>query len=264
MKNKQKLRVLFISANNSMHSQIAEALLRYKSAEYFDIYSADIHPTKIDNDLLQAIVGLGLNTTKLSSWSLTELSRQQFDYVITLSEEITKSDISRFHCQQQLVWNITTSQDKANLSTFITLFDELNSRISMLLMSKKEAMNTSTTDTKIQIDPISFYKCLTDDIRLKTLILTHYYGELCVCDLMSALQEESQPKVSRNLAVLKKAQILKTRKQGQWVFYRINEQLPLWVKSVIAKTAENNTQQIINPLQQLSKIKKGTNNPTTC
>ena len=64
-------------------------------------------------------------------------------------------------------------------------------------------------------------------------------GELCVCELMQALDEDSQPKVSRNLALLKKANILSDRKHGQWVFYRINSALPLWIKSVIAQTTEN-------------------------
>lgn len=57
----------------------------------------------------------------------------------------------------------------------------------------------------------------------------HYHGELCVCELMEGLNEANQPKVSRNLAVLKKSQIIVDRKHGQWVFYRINPALPLWL-----------------------------------
>ena len=72
---------------------------------------------------------------------------------------------------------------------------------------------------------------------------------------MTALNEDSQPKVSRNLAVLKKARVLIDRKHGQWVFYRINPMLPLWAKSVIAQTTENNILLINQPLKRLDKMK---------
>lgn len=111
-------------------------------------------------------------------------------------------------------------------------------------------MNSSLT----AVEPTSFYQCLTHTIRLKTLMLAHYHGELCVCELMEAIEEDSQPKVSRNPAVLKKAKIITDRKQGQWVFYRINLELPLWAKSVIAQTTENNIPLINNELQRLDKM----------
>jgi len=127
---------------------------------------------------------------------------------------------------------------------------------------------TETTDetgsVEISIDPITFYKTLTDDIRLKTLMLTHYHGELCVCELMEAINEDSQPKVSRNLAVLKKAQVLTDRKHGQWVFYRINPELPLWAKSVIAQTTENNIPLIETELQRLADMQNRPDKDSFC
>lgn len=70
------------------------------------------------------------------------------------------------------------------------------------------------------IDPQAYFKCLTGDIRLRTIVLTHQCSEICVCELMEALSEQSQPKVPQNLAILKNADILLPRKHGQWVFYR--------------------------------------------
>ena len=71
---------------------------------------------------------------------------------------------------------------------------------------------------------------------------------------MTALQEDSQPKVSRNLAVLKKAGVITDRKNGQWVFYRINPQLPLWIKTVIAQTTENNIDLITTHIERLANM----------
>lgn len=88
-------------------------------------------------------------------------------------------------------------------------------------------------------DPIQFFKCLADDTRLKTLLLILQEQELCVCELVSALSL-SQPKISRHLAQLRKCDLLIDRRQGQWVFYHLNDALPQWAREVIEKTAANN------------------------
>ena len=49
-------------------------------------------------------------------------------------------------------------------------------------------------------------------------MLAHYYGELCVCELMEALEEDSQPKVSRNLQCLKKPKLLPTENMDNGCF----------------------------------------------
>lgn len=87
------------------------------------------------------------------------------------------------------------------------------------------------------IDPITFFKCLSDDTRLKSLLLLQLKKELCVCDLMSALQE-SQPKVSRHLADLRASGLVLDERQGKWVYYRINKELPTWALKVLALTAK--------------------------
>jgi ArsR family transcriptional regulator len=47
-------------------------------------------------------------------------------------------------------------------------------------------------------------------------------GELCVCDIVAAL-DLIQPKISFHLAVLKEAGLIKDRKQGKWVHYSIDD-----------------------------------------
>ncbi|MDD3846585.1 MAG: metalloregulator ArsR/SmtB family transcription factor [Syntrophorhabdaceae bacterium] len=65
------------------------------------------------------------------------------------------------------------------------------------------------------------FKALSDETRLRILKLLEG-GELCVCDIVSAL-DMVQPKVSFHLGVLKKAKFLKDRKDGKWMHYRIDE-----------------------------------------
>lgn len=89
------------------------------------------------------------------------------------------------------------------------------------------------------MSPLAFYKCLADETRLRSLLLIQTQGELCVCELTGALGQ-SQPKVSRHLAQLRQCGLLEDRRRGQWVFYRINPELPGWAKTVLQTTALDN------------------------
>lgn len=63
-------------------------------------------------------------------------------------------------------------------------------------------------------------KALADGNRLRIVNLL-MRGELCVCEIEDILGL-SQTNVSRHLNKLSQASLLDSRKQAQWVFYRIN------------------------------------------
>ncbi len=91
-----------------------------------------------------------------------------------------------------------------------------------------------------------FYKALAEETRLKSLLLLESKGELCVCDLMNALAL-SQPKVSRHLAELRKQSLVVGERHGKWMYYRINPDLPDWMKQVLSITLQSN-RELISPL----------------
>ncbi len=70
-------------------------------------------------------------------------------------------------------------------------------------------------------DLMNVFKALSEETRLRILKLLEN-GELCVCDLVAAL-DMIQPKVSFHLAVLKEAGFIKDRKQGRWTHYSIDD-----------------------------------------
>ena len=75
-------------------------------------------------------------------------------------------------------------------------------------------------------------KALGDPTRLKIIYLLKY-GELCVCEIMTALNKP-QPTVSHHLNLLKNADILKWRKDGVWTYYKLsNPKLPESLKKLI-------------------------------
>jgi len=64
-------------------------------------------------------------------------------------------------------------------------------------------------------------KALADPTRLKIVYLLKN-GELCVCEIMAAL-EKPQPTVSHHLNILKNEGLLKWRKEGVWIHYRLSK-----------------------------------------
>jgi ArsR family transcriptional regulator, arsenate/arsenite/antimonite-responsive transcriptional repressor len=88
----------------------------------------------------------------------------------------------------------------------------------------------------MNIQPEHFFKTLADQTRLRVLVLLVQEGELCVCELTHAL-DEIQPKISRHLALLREAEVVLDRRQGQWIYYRLNPELPVWAREVLEATA---------------------------
>jgi ArsR family transcriptional regulator len=70
-------------------------------------------------------------------------------------------------------------------------------------------------------DLLKIFKALSDETRIRILKLLQK-GELCVCDIVTAL-DMIQPKVSFHLCVLKDAGLIKDRKQGKWIHYCIDD-----------------------------------------
>jgi ArsR family transcriptional regulator len=70
-------------------------------------------------------------------------------------------------------------------------------------------------------DVLNVFKALSEETRLRILKLLEH-GELCVCDIVASM-DIIQPKVSFHLAVLKEAGLIKDRKQGKWVHYKIDD-----------------------------------------
>ena len=63
------------------------------------------------------------------------------------------------------------------------------------------------------LHPLQLFKTLSDETRLSIVMLLREAGELCVCDLCSATTE-SQPKVSRHMALLRESGLVIDRREG--------------------------------------------------
>jgi ArsR family transcriptional regulator, arsenate/arsenite/antimonite-responsive transcriptional repressor len=67
------------------------------------------------------------------------------------------------------------------------------------------------------------FKALADETRLRILGLLLSKGELCVCDIMAALQLP-QSTISRHMAYLRNSGWVDDRRKGLWVYYKVTAQ----------------------------------------
>ena len=109
------------------------------------------------------------------------------------------------------------------------------------------------------MSPEHLFNILSDTTRLRSLMLIREEQEACVCELTFTL-EESQPKISRHLALMRDAGVVIPRRAGTWMHYRINPDLPSWASESIEQIVQK-----LRPLEQFSndrnRLKTMTNRP---
>jgi ArsR family transcriptional regulator len=71
-------------------------------------------------------------------------------------------------------------------------------------------------------DFVKLYKALSDETRIR-ILKALLERECCVCEVMQAL-DISQSRASRNLGILEDAGFIKSRRDGLWIVYSIDEQ----------------------------------------
>lgn len=67
---------------------------------------------------------------------------------------------------------------------------------------------------------MEFAKCFSSESRLR-LIKLLANQELCVCEL-EEVTGQTQPSISQHLRILFNAGLVEKRRDGQWIYYRLN------------------------------------------
>jgi ArsR family transcriptional regulator, arsenate/arsenite/antimonite-responsive transcriptional repressor len=71
---------------------------------------------------------------------------------------------------------------------------------------------------------VDVFKALADPIRLELLAHIAAGGPICVCHLEEAL-DYKQSRISKHLAILRRAGLVSSRRQGTWVYYELNQEM---------------------------------------
>ena len=103
----------------------------------------------------------------------------------------------------------------------------------------------------MKMTPEILLKSLSDQTRLRSVMLLMQEGELCVCELTYAL-DLIQPKISRHLASLRDMRVVIDRRAGQWVYYGINSNLPSWANELLQASLKGS----LNDKQHKADLKK--------
>ena len=87
---------------------------------------------------------------------------------------------------------------------------------------------------------LNMAKALADGNRMRVVAALMAHDELCVCQLTEMLGLAGAT-VSRHMSILQAARLVKSRKQGRWVFYRLADQFPdllrKWLRDSLAASA---------------------------
>jgi len=111
----------------------------------------------------------------------------------------------------------------------------------------------------MDLSATEYFAALSHETRLRCLMLLAQYEELCVCELTHALGA-AQPHISRHLSHLREAGLISDRRDGLWVYYRLNSAIPDWIQDVLRSTCEGIAEQL--PFaQDVQKLESMPNRP---
>lgn len=104
-------------------------------------------------------------------------------------------------------------------------------------------------------------KALADGNRLKIIAALLEYDELCVC-IITEFLEIAGATASRHLSILVNAGLLESRKDGRWVYYRLNKEdnlLWAWLKKSLHGSVdlESLHQIVAAPLDDICRKQRG-------
>jgi ArsR family transcriptional regulator len=104
--------------------------------------------------------------------------------------------------------------------------------------------------------PNELFSLLSDQTRLRCLVLLQKKRELCVCEI-SSIMGSIQPKISRHLALMRKSGLVSDERRGQWIYYSLNQSLPNWTKKILESTLNNliNEEPYYSDLKQICSLK---------
>ncbi|MCW8327684.1 metalloregulator ArsR/SmtB family transcription factor [Photobacterium sp. SDRW27] len=242
-----KKRILFLCTGNSARSQLAEALMRHMAGEHYQVVSAGMKPEGVDPRVYQVLEQHGVCADNLHSISAAELHEQHFDVVITLCDRAS-NECALFSDSDALIhWDFKDPKSMEGIEGFEEAFEGLQARIALFLMLNGEEQSDV-------VGPVELFKIMSDPLRLRILMLIEDELALTVGDLTKVL-EVSQPKVSRHLALLRDGGVLQDQREGLWIFYRLADQLPVWIRHTLATVRNGNPGLINKEKLKLSQIK---------
>jgi protein-tyrosine-phosphatase/DNA-binding transcriptional ArsR family regulator len=127
-------RVLFLCTGNSARSQMAEALLRERTAGAVQAYSAGSRPKPVHPSAVSVMAARGIDLGSARPKHLDQFTGHHFDVVITLCDRVKEVCPEFPGCPRDAHWSIPDpASDPDGLPAFQRVADDLAERIDFLL-----------------------------------------------------------------------------------------------------------------------------------
>jgi arsenate reductase (thioredoxin) len=145
------IRVLVVCTGNSARSLMAEALLRSKGGDAFEVHSAGTHPKGVNPLTLRVIEEAGLDASWARSKSVEEYLGQTFDYVITVCDEARQECPVFPGDHESLHWGYedpaeAQGTEEERLAVFRRVFIQIGERIGQFIpLARKHRAEADAT-----------------------------------------------------------------------------------------------------------------------
>jgi len=126
-------RVLFLCTGNSSRSQMAEALLRDRTAGTVQAFSAGSRPKPVHPLAVSVMAERGIDLSRAAPKHLDQFTGQRFDRVITLCDRVREVCPEFPGHPRPVHWSIPDPAAAGEPSAFERVADELGRRIGYLL-----------------------------------------------------------------------------------------------------------------------------------
>jgi arsenate reductase len=132
-----KCRVLFVCADNGLHSPMAEAMLNWLDSEHFEVISAgtiygELHPLTVE-----VMKEIGIDLGQKAPKSVHQLLSKEFDYVFTLGTRALSSD-RNFPCAEVVHWKFDEpggpDDPEKQLGEFRRIRDQILQRLRLFVL----------------------------------------------------------------------------------------------------------------------------------
>jgi arsenate reductase len=130
-----KRRVLFLCTHNSARSQMAEALLRAKAGDRFEVASAGTEAAHVHPLAVKAMAEIGIDLGGHTSKTLDRFVQHPWDFVITVCDSANEACPVFPAAAKRLHWSFpdpsrATGDDEQRLAVFQQVRDQIEARIS--------------------------------------------------------------------------------------------------------------------------------------
>lgn len=147
------IRLLFLCTANSARSQMAEALLRRRAGDAFDVASAGVVAAGVHPFTVSVLAEVGIDWTAAESTPLSAILDRAFDVVVTVCDEAREACPVFPGARRMVHWSFedpaaAVGSDRQRLAAFRRVRDEIGAKIESALAAGELGPDAASLTTR--------------------------------------------------------------------------------------------------------------------